>query len=548
MSARERYRVADLTLDVGAATVERAGESVALPKLSFDLLVALVRRAPDVVSVDELAELVWTDAEVSDETVVQRIALLRRALGDPARAPRIVRSVRGRGYQLVPPVEPMASADPAIEPAAATATDEGDPPHWRVAASIVVACIALGLAWLAIDRPESETAPRGPWTRPPVLVEWLERGNDYLTSQREADNELALELFEKALELAPDDPDALAGASLAHSFRTTRYNHPNEEADRAEALARQAITLAPDHARAHQALALALNARGRITPALDAYARAIELAPDDAASRASAAYLLMISGRLAEALEVHVAASTADARPTYLDVQIASNLALLGFDPAAAVWFERAVELRPDSVFAAIELARWHLGHGRTEDAERTVREALDRSVSRPELHAILGDIAWRRGDREAAREAYRRAQALDPAETRSQVRLLVLDGDEVAYADWVSASREARAGGDHWPPAAFDEAILHAGFGRDDEALAALDVAIDLGVRNVDAWPGDPILGSLLQRRVDDAARRLDRVRGSIAIERQRVLDAAWLPPSLLDAPAETPGKAGSR
>jgi hypothetical protein len=44
---RERYQIADLAVDVDAVTVTRPdGSTVALPKLSFDLLVALARRAP----------------------------------------------------------------------------------------------------------------------------------------------------------------------------------------------------------------------------------------------------------------------------------------------------------------------------------------------------------------------------------------------------------------------------------------------------------------------------------------------------------------------
>ena len=60
----ERYSVDDLVLDVGARTVTRAGEAVALPKLSFDLLVVLVRWAPNVATTGELMSAVWGDVIV----------------------------------------------------------------------------------------------------------------------------------------------------------------------------------------------------------------------------------------------------------------------------------------------------------------------------------------------------------------------------------------------------------------------------------------------------------------------------------------------------
>lgn len=94
---RECFRVDDLLIDVGAVAVWRGEQQLAVPDLSFTTLALLVHRAPDVVSPDELVEEVWEGMAVSDETITQRIALLRRALDDDSRNPRYVRSVRGRG-------------------------------------------------------------------------------------------------------------------------------------------------------------------------------------------------------------------------------------------------------------------------------------------------------------------------------------------------------------------------------------------------------------------------------------------------------------------
>ena len=69
---REHYRIADLTVEVDTARVLRNGDEIALPKLSFDLLVALARRAPAVVTFDELMDDVWGKVVVGPETVTQR--------------------------------------------------------------------------------------------------------------------------------------------------------------------------------------------------------------------------------------------------------------------------------------------------------------------------------------------------------------------------------------------------------------------------------------------------------------------------------------------
>ena len=115
------YRVGDLLIDTGRQRVTRDGNVIALPKLSYDLLIALVRAAPNLLSIDGLMGEVWPKLVVSPETVSQRIKLLRDALGDDPRNPRYVEGLRGRGYRLIPTVERgvvstegMKSPDPTI--------------------------------------------------------------------------------------------------------------------------------------------------------------------------------------------------------------------------------------------------------------------------------------------------------------------------------------------------------------------------------------------------------------------------------------------------
>jgi DNA-binding winged helix-turn-helix (wHTH) protein len=94
-----RYRIADIVVDPRQRRVTRAGQELALGKLTFELFVVLAERAPDVVSQEELAERVWCGRLVTPETVAQRVKMLRQALGDDAKQPRYLRVVRGHGYQ-----------------------------------------------------------------------------------------------------------------------------------------------------------------------------------------------------------------------------------------------------------------------------------------------------------------------------------------------------------------------------------------------------------------------------------------------------------------
>ena len=102
-----RWRISDLVLDTRRQRVWRGEEEIPLPKLTYALFVALVRRCPDVVSDEDLMKVVWPGVIVSPETVSQRVKLLRQALKDDPRAPRYVGRLRSRGYHLVPTAVPI---------------------------------------------------------------------------------------------------------------------------------------------------------------------------------------------------------------------------------------------------------------------------------------------------------------------------------------------------------------------------------------------------------------------------------------------------------
>ena len=165
----EVFLVGDLHVEVGQQRVTRAGIEIALPMLSFDLLMALVRVAPNLLSNDLLMARVWSGQIVTPETVAKRVNLLRVALGDNAQEPRYIAGVRGRGYRLVAAVSPAVRPAPPVEgpfsaPAVVTQPDAsatGDPVatehraamagprrNWWLALSVLLAvvfAVAIGM-------------------------------------------------------------------------------------------------------------------------------------------------------------------------------------------------------------------------------------------------------------------------------------------------------------------------------------------------------------------------------------------------------------------
>ena len=105
----ECYRIGDLVLDAGTQEVTRNGSPVPVPRLSFKLLLSLVRHAPNVVSVETLEQEVWRGLIVDKGTINKRVLLLRKALGEDKGEGPYVTVIRGSGYRLDVPVERVAS-------------------------------------------------------------------------------------------------------------------------------------------------------------------------------------------------------------------------------------------------------------------------------------------------------------------------------------------------------------------------------------------------------------------------------------------------------
>jgi DNA-binding response OmpR family regulator len=100
--------VGGLTIDPLTRQVTLDGEPVDLSRKEFDLLLALVQRAGEVVTKRELLADVWRQTYGGGvRTVDVHLSWLRRKLGETAAAPRYLHSVRGVGVRLAAPdVEP----------------------------------------------------------------------------------------------------------------------------------------------------------------------------------------------------------------------------------------------------------------------------------------------------------------------------------------------------------------------------------------------------------------------------------------------------------
>jgi len=101
-SSDRRLVVGDLEIDPEGRSARIGDRLLVLTALEFDLLVALAERAGRVVPRDALWEAAGRgDVTVNERTVDVHVSHLRSKLGDDAREPQRLKTIRGAGYILV---------------------------------------------------------------------------------------------------------------------------------------------------------------------------------------------------------------------------------------------------------------------------------------------------------------------------------------------------------------------------------------------------------------------------------------------------------------
>lgn len=511
-----RYVLADLVIDLEERSARREDELIRLTDLSFAVLAELVKNAPHPVSSENLALSVWQTPHVTDETIAQRIKLLRRVLEDDPKAPRYIRTVRGAGYACVEPVHRL--------------TDQALPPRtrfWRKfasAAGAALAVISISIIFYSWFWDAPDGGERNGPAPPSVVGSLLERAQAQLQVQQAEETDRAIELLHHAFALDSSNPKVHIALSFALSTRVTKFRATDEDVVEAEAMARRALMADSRTGSAWHALGYALDAQGRVDEAISSYRRAFELNPSDVAAMSSAAYLLSIRGRLYEALVLEARAMEGDRYSRYADTQIALVLDLISH-PGADRWRSRAQLLNPNQVVVLAEAAESHLRRGKPDAALEVLAQASGRDGGSPRLLHLSGRAALSRGDSNNARTEFVAAgnrAASDLAALNS------LSGAVASAELQLKLAETKMINGDSWPGLRVQVAELHAALGDDEAALNLLSQAVDLGWRDAGALEQSPFLQRTVNMEAWATIRR--RIERELAIQRTLIEGAPEL------------------
>jgi TolB-like protein/DNA-binding winged helix-turn-helix (wHTH) protein len=428
------FRVDDLIVDLGRRRVMRAGVDLKLPGLSFDLLVVLMRAAPNVVTVRRLMDTVWPDAVVSPETVSQRVKLLRSTLGDDAKSPRYIGGVRGRGYRIVATVIALGPETPLSPTAAA----RGLTALWGAMGSLVLATFVVfalhGSANQEAGYLKGSAEPSLPSELPAHTVAVLPFESTGPSAHD--DQYLASGLAESVLHALADNPKIALIARRSPFALKDQAGDVREVGRRLNAgyLLEGSLQPVERQMRVRVALIDAMSAQNLWSLSFDRPLANLPAAQDEVASRV-AQVLAATLGASADERRQTATTSNPDAYLHYLQARELAASYRLGDLQQAASHYTRALEIDPSfsGAWSGLAWAKYQMLEFRASnssekdwaDTQTVVRQELQKALALDNRNADAWQaLAAIEDDPDRAEAFARRALAIEPNSARAQFGL----------------------------------------------------------------------------------------------------------------------------
>ena len=443
-----RYLIDDLNLDVQRGELTRQEEVITLPKLSYDLLVALAKSAPALLSQEQLMAIVWPDRVIGDETLKQRVKLLRKSLGDDASAPTYIEAVRGRGYRLIPAVKcecvvrspPSVMLDLSANDRFPSIAGSQFGTMWRRMSLLGLAAfigilVSLTLSTSLPNNVIEENPSLNSGSTNEASNEGSEktnaerlylRGRDYYHRYRKQDNDIAIDFFLKAIN--ENDTFAPAYAALSQAYSQKYFQFSGQESDKQLAIdnAYQALSYDNQSADGYKALGTAYYVAGWLSKSIKTLHRGLAIEANEIEILINLAFIYSEQGELEKALHWHKV--ILEQAPEHALAMMHTGLTLQRakqFD-AAKLWYEKALVLQPDYLLTTYHLAQLAIEKQDYIEASNLISEVSQTNTNQQALLLqTQADIEYFQGKLTSAQQLYQQAETLKVNEAYSRANVL---------------------------------------------------------------------------------------------------------------------------
>ncbi|SFC43066.1 winged helix-turn-helix domain-containing protein [Pseudoalteromonas denitrificans] len=520
-----RYIFEDLTLDIQIGMLFRDKNKIALPKLSYDLLVALVESSPALLSQQELMEIVWPDRVIGDETLKQRIKLLRKSLSDNASAPKYIEAIRGRGYRLLPEVKRECIINKAPSVIVDLSANDRFPDLanmqltglWRkiykmgLVSFLVIACLLSLYTYVYSSNKENELLVSS--RKPQVIIQkdkimnnialdYYLKGKDYYKRYREIDNVIAIEFFNKAIIEDPELSLAYAGLSQAHSQQLFQFNGSSEDKIKAIDYAYQAITYDNNSAESYKALGIAYYVSGWLSKSIDAHLKALVLSPSNTETVSNLGFIYSEQGQFKKALKWHQKALELNSKHVVSIVHTGQTLAGLGHYSLAEIWYKKAIDLQPDYILATFHLGQLQIELKNFTQAKKTYQSGLSLYQNHSLLLEGLADSYFYSGDIKKGQQLYQKIINNKESKASEGVKIMALLSaekvPELQLTLFIKQLKDALNQGSDKASHSYNLALLYAFKNQDVLAVRYLVQAVEQGFFNISRIESHPLFSHL--------------------------------------------------
>jgi DNA-binding winged helix-turn-helix (wHTH) protein len=339
-----RARFGRFELDTEKAELSNDGVSVPLRDQPLQVLIALVEQAGNVVTRDQLRQLLWNDRAFGDfeaglNTAISR---LRQVLNDSVESPQFIQTIPKRGYRFIAPV--------------------------------------------------TSVSPR---SCKPEAYEAFVRGQFLAKRHTPANIARAIEYFDEAMRLDPGFALPYYAASMLHIVTALiGVTPPSQAMAAAEQSVARGCELDPNSADTHRALAFLRMCQWRWAESETAYRRAIELSPNDPHPHAGYAHLCSFQARHDEGLrEAHHAMALAplDSLMNFRVVQCLYFARRYGDTIRSA---RKTIELAPEFPSTYSYLARALVETGQPDEGWDIAQKGRTLGAGQPIMEGMYGYVA----------------------------------------------------------------------------------------------------------------------------------------------------------
>jgi serine/threonine protein kinase/tetratricopeptide (TPR) repeat protein len=372
---------------------------------------------------------------------------------------------------------------------------------------------------------EKERVEKKP-TKDIRAYEYYVKGREYYFRYKKEENEQAIELFKKAIEIDPDYALAHAGLADGYSQRVIRFGFPAAEwFDRAIEEAQKAISLDPNLAEGYKAFGSAYGfAKGWWRKAVEAGQKAVEANPNSAIACVALSEAYRHIGEIDKAFpfaKKAIALNPASGFDcghlgwVYLDLD----------DPGRAEeWLKKALELQPDLDVAHAGLIELYFALGEYTKAIEQSQTYLSKVPGNPSAwmieYAALAELFS--GHYEKAQEYYQKIGSQPVELGYIYWKAGRKDEAKKLFQGNLDVLQKRLEQGDEGYDIGFSMAAIYAVQGNKEEALRWLEKAIDLGWRDYKYASRCPLFENI---RDDERFKRImDETKAKVAEMRRRV------------------------